>query len=293
MTNFAPNLAFRAGDQSVATPVENPSLSAPFEGDPNKYILHQKFQQTIADYIAAGTFPLDTPHPWPEFADYLFCSEPEASDIKAGNYEFQRTYCKIPTNRPNEGRLEPWQRPGLGAGGTNTARNVTAATNQTLTVDDVGDIAEGDTIIIYYGPVISYLRTQFFTFELVTNVTSNTITIYRTQPSLVTTQAKYVQKVQIDINGLRGRRPETLNVKARVRYNYQLAASFDVVVTEEVFQILDQNQQVTDLIDVTSTPTMAAYADMVAAGDYLVVSCAARRWNGNIWEVETVEVPAQ
>ncbi len=326
--NFTPNLAFRAGDMTVATPVNNPSLSAPFEGVNVDCVLRQKFQQTIPGYLVTGKIPLDTPHPWAEFSAYLLCNQPETNDVTAGIYEFDITYAKLPDSR-QEGRQIVWQIPGLGIGnGESNYAPVVSATNAQdgdaiitsivlsedlkvfpLPSGPLRNVIPGDKIFLIWNKITGGYTNQFFTAQVVGDVTdAQHFTIIPSSPLVAGLTPLYAVADPYPQGNtdtvFRGRRPRQQAVPAVVLYDYFLCAPGQTYESSDQIPIIqppiirDQFGNYTDTYSVLTTPTLSDYADQIdilSFPDGYVVATAStvRRWLGNYWERETIYTKAQ
>jgi len=312
-TNFSPNIVFSAGDKSTATPVGNPNLSSPFEGSNEKYVLRQKFQQTIKDYIASVT-ALDTMHTWPEFTDYILVNEPDPQDVGGGLYEWERTYARVPAERV-EGRAQAWTKPGLGSSGTSALLQIDSVSTSgnviTMVTHNAHGLAAGDFVAVYFTKT-SGTALQYFTFsQVLAAPTTTSVTFTLNQlPTLAQTNAAAIQHVT---GANTPRKPEQTVVRAFSVFRYYLSpdgVSIDgggVIPIEVPPVIRDEFNVVTDTYTSGSTPTLASYQAQITdalaattfaelvADDALIVAVPTtiRRWMGNIWESETVYVAAQ
>lgn len=84
-------IAYRSGDQTIATAVSDPEFSAPLAGVNVNYVLRQKFQQLLANFSALS---LNTAHP--DYLTYVLVSEDDKRDVTGLVTEWMRTYAQKP-----------------------------------------------------------------------------------------------------------------------------------------------------------------------------------------------------
>lgn len=280
---------------SVATAVTAAVFSAPFPGVNSLYLLTQDYQQFRDDY---SPLALNTAHP--EFSDFILCSESPQQDIHGGIVQWTRTYAKVPASR-TEGRSIAYPLPGLTFGGTNplvVVSNVVADfTAGTVTVNTASahGLIVGSKVFFFWGALDTNYKNQFVTAETVATVASTTrFTITPYQPFAATIQLREIQKANTSSFGNYGRKPQTASVSAVVQFDYFLTSDITTIAELNPVIIYDALGQVVDTYGTATTPTLQAYVAEITALNYVVAQASiARRWQGNIYERETVFVRAQ
>jgi len=290
------NPTYTDGDYSVAFAV-TPLVKQPaFEGVNDLLIGTQEFVQARADYAATA---LDTPHP--DDADFLLVKESNFQDLGGGIQQWTRTYAKIPAQRI-EGRSLAWQLPGLGFGGTNPITAITAVTGisatdpnaiVTITTGAAHGLTAGDWVFLFLEAALDRYHSQSYTYGQVIAVPGgSSFTIY--QGVLGQNRAGSVQNTANYGSAVQGRKPESNSVPARVVFDYTLETEMGDVVILEPQEVRDEANLVTDTYNLNTVPSLMTYQAQVSAGEWIVAQASvARRWQGNIWERETVYVKAQ
>lgn len=305
------NPTYNDGSQATARAVSAFVKEPAFEGVNELLIGRQDFVQARASYTPLA---LGTPHP--DDADFLLAKEDNFQDLGEDIRQWTRTYAKVPDRRI-EGRAIAWTLPGLAAGGINPFYTITAVTAGTSTVSFETSAAHGltsaDTVVIYFGQLISKYVSQFKTYQIATVTGPTTFTCPLVAvPPLAQTNAQFVQFV--DPVGIipatkRGRNPRSQTVRGFVVFDYYESIDGADIALLLPPVIIDANQQVTDTYDVATDPSLVDYLaaideandpanstfDLLYAAGALVVASPStpRRWQGNIWERETEYVLAQ
>ena len=287
------NPVYTDGNYTVALAV-SPLIGAPaFDGVNALLTAKQDFVQYRANYAALA---LNTPHP--DDGTWLLVREDNFQDLGGGVQQWSRSYARIPEERV-EGRAVAWQLPGLGLGGLNAAHAVTGIAGLgsditaivTVTTADAHGLAAGDDLIEFFGaPSSKYHQQQFALVKVLTAPTANTLTVYQGLLSglPLTSVQKYTP------GAFDGRLPESKKVAGKAVFDYYLVSSPEAIAILDPPVIHDINGLVTDSYSIGSTPNQAAYAAQITAGEWIVAEASVvRRWQGNIWERETVYVRAQ
>lgn len=91
-----PSPLYVDGRYDTATPVSLPEFSSPISGDPNEYVLEQKFVKSRNAWNSDGPLALNTPHP--DYTDFILVEESPRRDIGGGIVEWIRKFAKVPDN---------------------------------------------------------------------------------------------------------------------------------------------------------------------------------------------------
>lgn len=289
------NPTFTDGDYSVASATSAFIQQPGFEGDNTPYLGTQTFVQAKASFAPLA---LGTAHP--DDATFKLTREDSFTDLGAAVIQWVRHYAKVPAQRI-EMRALAWTLPGLGMGGSNpivpvsSVTGITTATtfynSVTITTASAHGLSVGNYVVIYLADPADRFGSQLYTTAQVLTAPSTT-TFTVAQGVLGSQPAASVQKYTP--GSIDARKPETRTVPAKVVFDYFETADPTTVPLLEPTRIVDVNGLVTDTYLPNTTPTLAAYLAQVAAGDWLVAQTSnPRRWQGNIWERETIYVKAQ
>lgn len=309
---------FADGDlvDAVACSMERPEF--PFEGDVSNFLLHQEYYQYIDWYLEKVPTP-GTPNP--KYPDLYFLHDTPIQDMGGGVGKFTRTWGLMPGfngERIGSGsvfvRKESesfvWTKPGVNTVDSvyttyfiDTVASVPTQTATSIKLYTTMNIPAGarwphnvntdyNTVSIgYYIQDPVSLRWKYFT-------NTSTIISRGTDYVEVAPVAYYDAGVLNPIWYLWFSRPivkinPTQKVISTFRYiDYYLPglncdSPEDIPIIQQ-WKILDENLNETDTLTTATTPTMAQYNTMVAAGTLVCVEPSViRRWQGNVWERTT------
>lgn len=283
---------------------EPASISYPFTSEEDyehivirqRYLIIPEFYEPMRLDTPFSNQYFDLQNTPPQAQTTFLVEETPLRNAGAGLAQFQRVFANIPASRVTARRIS-WVRPGFV--GAVTLGSGELSTPQFLGGDSYA-FAMADTSGFYAGmKVIGGLTatsgrtgdTIFSAFlGTVTAVTTGSITIdSRSYRSLVTNNSRVTILSLRSSTQRPGRAPQTVSVTARVEHSYiQTDAPWDIPVTQK-FTIINSDNEETDMISTTTTPSYDDYQGFVdaEAGE------GPERYMGNIYEIRRILVKAE
>lgn len=287
------------GDFTVAEPTGPPRFSAPFEGDPEPYLLEQDYTQAYEYWVR---LPLNVANS--TYGGYYLIGESPHQPIGNGIIKWTRLYAKVPAARSDYESFSA-QLPGLTNGAANSFKlianhqgtNVTvggAALTQFQTTTAHGFIV-GDVVAIAFNLSIFDVQEQN-TFVLRSVVSTASATEFKVAVIFPTNPPYYTYAAKSSM----GRSPFTKVVRSRLDRVYYLPGITPGIATVADIPILDpglitdQFGQITNTYNSLTTPDQNTYLADVLAKTWVVIEASIlRRWKGNILEKTTRYIVAE